>query len=179
MKVSRITLLPTISILLGCSHVALGATVTLYAIGLPPASTPNTPLFSISQGVSYTISPVSVESNGKTVYEEVVVLTEVVGAEPTTTWTITSGLPVTTTQTFIEDANGLLQTVEIGRPSDIPAVVMVFSCSFDGTTAGACVRSAAIGPESRASVTSWTGVPTPVYTISVSSNASPHIHVVA
>ncbi|KAJ3564197.1 hypothetical protein NP233_g8449 [Leucocoprinus birnbaumii] len=148
----------------------LGATITLYNIPPPsPTGTLNPNLLSISADILWSVSPVSTRSDGKTVYDEVMVITKDVWYNPSTTTTVTSGIPSTTTHTVVEDANGLEESFTQGPSFDAAAIAQ--SCSFQGTTAGGCMYSNVLGTENiaRTEFTSFTGVPTPVYTITVDS----------
>ncbi|KAJ3571868.1 hypothetical protein NP233_g3468 [Leucocoprinus birnbaumii] len=150
-----------------------GATITLYNV-IPTSSPtttqsgPGTPSFELS----YSASPVSTRDDGKTVYQEVLVITKDVIPLGSSTTTLTSGLPQTLTRTLVEDSNGFEQTITAG-PSGVPFVV-VPSCSFQGTTRGVCVYNNAVGPSDHRTTTAstFTGTLTPVFTITQSSGAS-------
>ncbi|KAF5363309.1 hypothetical protein D9756_000206 [Leucocoprinus leucothites] len=154
---------------------AQGATVTLYNVAPPtptPSRAPNPSLFSPSADISWSASPVSTRDDGKTVYDEVIVISKEVWINSFTTETVSS-LPPTTTRTLVEDASGLQESYTDG-PSFDP-LAFAETCSFQGTTAGGCVYSVVIGTGDigRTMVTSFTGVPTPVFTITVNSGADP------
>ncbi|KAJ3564187.1 hypothetical protein NP233_g8450 [Leucocoprinus birnbaumii] len=138
-------------------------TVTLWGVEKPLETA--VPRFTASP--SYSATPFGVGPNGETTYLVAAAATEVVLVESKTTKTI----PVTTTATYIivEDSNGL---TEIDR-SDIghqPASAIA-SCKFDGTTGANCVAVGLVAT-STAGVTTYTSVPTPLYTIVEYSGAS-------
>ncbi|KAJ3565863.1 hypothetical protein NP233_g7372 [Leucocoprinus birnbaumii] len=75
-----------------------GSTITLY--GLSPTSTPSAigQHQQVSWGITDSISPVSTREDGKTVYQDVNVITQIVYSELRSVSTRTSDLPQTTTR---------------------------------------------------------------------------------
>lgn len=175
----------------------LGATITLYDIVDPDSfRTPDPSLFpKFSAGFEFTISPVSTNSNGKTVYEEIGVITAEFVIQPSTTVLDTSlSLPRTVTcevqfiseclfdlmsrfsflsvpvGTFVEDATAVDWLLSFpGHPPDIATE----SCIFQGTTAGICVNPNierdSFNTAHSTSFSTFTGVRTPIFTITQSS----------
>ncbi|KAF5346098.1 hypothetical protein D9756_010811 [Leucocoprinus leucothites] len=142
------------------------ATITLYDVSYPTDSSPSVP--TISQGISYSASPIGVGPGGETTYAEVKFITTEVLANAETTQTTDFTPTATITVTLAEDSKGLKETYSSGGP--VP-IVFSKSCSFDGTTNAECREMFAIGTEAPIRTT-YTGVPMPFYTFVESSEAS-------
>ncbi|KAJ6521436.1 hypothetical protein B0H19DRAFT_1272503 [Mycena capillaripes] len=115
--------LRTLTALLCLTAMHTCAQVTLYDITQLVASQ------TIVTPDSVSVSAVGTNSNGETTYVEVVVQTSVLVLEPSTTITALS-VPITYTQTFVEDASGWHGTVPFFDSDGSPSFDAVESCSF-------------------------------------------------
>ncbi|KAJ3571867.1 hypothetical protein NP233_g3469 [Leucocoprinus birnbaumii] len=158
------------------------ATITLYDV-VDPQMSPDPSVFPYDGKV--TISPVTTQSDGKTVYEQIAVisgaeaqpLTDVPGPQ------VTTGPYTTTVGTFAEDSTEIDWRISFppSEPSRMPEVY-TDRCFFQGTTAALCEQHNIIeeswDTKQSTSVYTWTGVPTPISTIVLSqaSGANPGVH---
>ncbi|KAJ3571860.1 hypothetical protein NP233_g3473 [Leucocoprinus birnbaumii] len=140
----------------------IATTVTFYAV--VPTQPPTA--FHISEAISRLEGVIAgFDSNGRTVYHEVDVLTEVVRYNDFTTITsAVDALPWTYTVTFAQDDKGWARTypVTVEFPTTTVTDTVAVSCAFQGTTWGVCGR---ITANDRTTVaTSGSGPMVPAYT---------------
>ncbi|KXN85139.1 hypothetical protein AN958_11629 [Leucoagaricus sp. SymC.cos] len=139
-------------------------TITLYAVNAPPLTSLPAGVPSISGGYSISYSPIGVGPDGRTTYDEIVALTAGRVEYASSTETLTIPPPSPTTITLVEGSDGLEEAY-----TDI--VFRSRSCALHGTSQGECVLVEQVtGSSSRTlEVTTWTGIPTPIYTLVESS----------
>ncbi|KAF5346055.1 hypothetical protein D9756_010809 [Leucocoprinus leucothites] len=170
MRLSSPSQIRAMFILFAALPAAMGATVTIYGVA-PTEST----ILPISLGVSVSFSPLSVNPDGKTAYDDVLVITEVVRVDgppdtqfsnaPTMSTEIIS-TPIPVTWSLNADDNGyefhFTDTSFPDKPADVNE-----KCSFQGTTAtrAVCVDIWSQSGAGRQTTGTWTGVPTPIYTL--------------
>ncbi|KAJ3565858.1 hypothetical protein NP233_g7375 [Leucocoprinus birnbaumii] len=168
MKVPKVPI-ATLALISTISAGAQVTTITLYGAVVPTQS-PTTTISGPELGYSYSASPVSTQADGKTVYQEVLVVAKEVIAMGSSSTEITSGLPATLTRTMVQDASGFVETL---NPTNEP-LALVVSCSFEGTTQGVCVYDNVVGPSDHQTTiaSTLTGAMSPIYTFIQASKAS-------
>ncbi|KAJ3571865.1 hypothetical protein NP233_g3474 [Leucocoprinus birnbaumii] len=137
------------------------ATVTFYDV--IPTLAPTA--LHLSEAISHSEGVIGFDSDGKTIYHEVGVLTkEVFYNDFTTITSAVDPLPSTYTVTFAEGDEGFARTYPLTEELSTTTVtdIVAESCAFQGTTWGVCGRI--IVNDRTTVVTSFTGPMAPAYT---------------